>query len=306
MDTGHALYRSWCPHCVASRATGQRHVATENPEEETAVPKVMSDYGYMNGDGVGEQTPAAELSGAVDENNLPILVLKDRKSKTLAASFVPEKGGHPFAIKYFSNFLQRLGHREIVNHSDGERSLVLLKRKAAELAGVAAVPEESIVGDSQGNGEIEAAVKEVKGLMRTIKSQLEHNLGITLDRKDPVLSWLPTYAADIISRHRVGSDGCTPHRRLTGKNWNKAGFQFGENRFLKTAMSNQERRRRGSYEMVMVECRYVGHHSRSGAILALTSGGVVRGVGARRLPEESRWGATGWSELKGFPWENKP
>ena len=44
---GCVRYRAWCPHCVASRAAGQRHAAAQEPE--SAKPKAMSDYGYLNG-----------------------------------------------------------------------------------------------------------------------------------------------------------------------------------------------------------------------------------------------------------------
>ena len=80
-----------------------------------------------------------------------------------------------------------------------------------------AVPEESPAGESRSNGEIESTVKEVKGVMRSVTSDLEHKLGVKIDSRHPILAWLPTYAGDIISRHRVGADGCTAERRRTGR-----------------------------------------------------------------------------------------
>ena len=55
----------------------------------------------------------------------------------------------------------------------------------------------------------------------------------------------------------------------------------------------------------MREGFYVGHHSRSGAMLLLTSEGVVRGNGLRRLPEDQRWDKEGVTKLTGLPWEVK-
>ena len=53
----------------------------------------------------------------------------------------------------------------------------------------------------------------------------------------------------------------------------------------------------------MQEGRYIGHHGRTGALLAITPEGVKRGTGLRRLPAEERWTTDGWEELKGYPWD---
>ena len=138
---GHVQYRSWCPHCVAGRGVGQRHVPVE--DEPGQLPKILSDYGYMNGQGKGEESRASEETGAADRDNLPILVVKDKKTKTIGASFVLEKGANGFAVKCFASFMQRMGHSRISNTRDGEHSIVALKTKAAQTAGVEMVPEES-------------------------------------------------------------------------------------------------------------------------------------------------------------------
>ena len=58
-----------------------------------------------------------------------------------------------------------------MNRSDGEYSIVLLKKKAAQLAHVQAVLEETLVGRSRSNGKIEYDVKEVSGLIRSDKRE---------------------------------------------------------------------------------------------------------------------------------------
>lgn len=198
------------------------------------------------------------------------------------------------------------GTQRVCQQKYGERSLVALKTKAAQDIGVAAIPEESPVGDSQANGEIESAVKEVKGQIRAVKSQLEENLGFAIDVKHPIFSWLPTYAVDMISRHRIEPDGRTAEKRRTGKNGRRPAFQFGESIFVKVTMSKTETKCRGSYEMVMNEGRYIGHHGRTGALLTMTLEGILRGAGARRRPVEERWQKTGQDELKGYPWDVQP
>ena len=100
---GHVQYRSWCAVCVASRGVGQRHTAVE--DQPSAKPMILSDYAFMNGGETKEAKAAQEAAG-----NMPILVVKDKRTKTLAASFVPEKGCDPFTVKRFGAFLQRMGH----------------------------------------------------------------------------------------------------------------------------------------------------------------------------------------------------
>ena len=62
------------------------------------------------------------------------------------------------------------------------------------------IPEERAVGEPRRNGEIDSAVEEVKGLMRSVECDLEHKLRARLVRHRPVLAWLPAYVADVISR----------------------------------------------------------------------------------------------------------
>ena len=76
---GHVQYRSWCRHCVAARAIGQTHKKIEHEESEE--PEVACDYAYMRSD-----TDRSDIS-----NNLPMLVIKDAKTKMYAATFVQGK-----------------------------------------------------------------------------------------------------------------------------------------------------------------------------------------------------------------------
>ena len=56
----------------------------------------------------------------------------------------------------------------------------------------------------------------------------------------------------------------------------------------------------------MDEGRYVGHHSRTGAILIMTEQGVRRARGFNKMPSTERWDPEGFSELKGTPWQLIP
>ena len=60
--------------------------------------------------------------------------------------------------------------------------------------------------------------------------------------------------------------------------------------------------RRASMGPMMVPAVYVGHHGRSGALLALTEHGAVKARSFRKLPEKDRFLASEMVKLKGLPW----
>ena len=160
--TGHVQYRTWCKHCVAGRGIGQQHRTREEElRAQDGLPVIASDYTFMS------------QGGAEDGRAKPILVVKDSRTSSVAATFVDAKGPTPYAVKYFANFLKSLGYKRVVMQSDGEPSIVALKTAAADAAGVECVPRESPVGEHQANGLVENACKEIKRQVRVARSALE-------------------------------------------------------------------------------------------------------------------------------------
>ena len=82
--------------------------------------------------------------------------------------------------------------------------------------------ENSPVGESQSNGSVERAIKEVQHQIRKLKMQLEQNMASKLENDSPIWPWLIQYAAQIIhtfkiqkedkrsSRQRIRSDPSLP------------------------------------------------------------------------------------------------
>ncbi|CAK0899207.1 unnamed protein product [Prorocentrum cordatum] len=261
----------------------------EKTDDETAVPVVSSDYAFMGQD---------------DADTMPMLVLRDRRSKMMAATFVEKKGDDAYAIKFFARFLRILGYRKIVNKSDGEPAILLVKRRAVEeVPGLEAIPQESAPADHQANGEIEVTVREIKKQVRALKMDLESKLGVKVEDKHPVLAHLPEHAASVINRYRRGQDGKTALQRLTGRQWRKPVPLFGERLMARFA---GERARKNALEEQMVEARYIGHHPRDGSMMVITSDGVKKAVGFRSLPQSEKWITAGWDGLKGLPWDVAP
>ena len=90
----------------------------------------------------------------------PILVAKDDKTQSLAATFVDAKGGTPYAVKFLANFLKQLRVDKAVMKSDGEHSIVALKDAAAKAATIRQFPDKISVGEHQANGMVENAIRD--------------------------------------------------------------------------------------------------------------------------------------------------
>ena len=281
--TGHVQYRTWCKHCVAGRGIGQQHRTREEElRAQDGLPVIASDYTFMS------------QSGAEDGRAKPILVVKDSRTSSVAATFVDAKGPTPYAVKYFTNFLKSLGYKRVVMQSDGEPSIVALKTAAADAAGIECVPRESPVGEHQANGLVENACKEIKRQVRVARSALEEKVGRPLSDSDPVLAWLPRHVGDLMNRYKKGTDGKTPESRRTGKQWRKPAISYGERLYYRMVGENVRGLKVG---------RYIGHHGRTGSLLVITADGVQRGTGIRRLGPAERWVMDGWDDQRGFPWE---
>ena len=126
--TGHAVYRSWCPHCVASKGRSDAHTS----KEEGELPEIGIDYGFF---------------GRGKEDAMPILCIKCRKNATgcLGATVVDRKGGSDYATSYLKAFISGLGFKRILVRSDNEVSLLnLIARVWANLPGVELVPMPSL------------------------------------------------------------------------------------------------------------------------------------------------------------------
>ena len=132
--TGHAVYRSWCRHCVASKGRAHAHSSREQGE----LPEIGIDYGFYGRD---------------KEDVLPILCVKCRNSSTgcMGATVVDRKGASDYASSFLTAFIKNLGFKGILVRSDNnERSLLsLIERVTSNLTGVELVLMTSPEGDHQ-------------------------------------------------------------------------------------------------------------------------------------------------------------
>lgn len=144
----------------------------------------------------------------------------------------------------------------------------------------------------------EAAVRELKGQIRAIRSMLEAKYNTRLAETEPVFAWIPRHVANVINRYRVGADGRTSEWRRARRQWERLSVAFGEAVFYRRA-GGSGGAKKNSGESIMQKGIFVGHHERTGAILLMTPKGLERGVGLHQLPETARWDMAFLKECKG-------
>ena len=177
MRSGHVPYRSWCKHCIHGRGTDSAH--SRNGGEEGDIPIVSMDYCYLyESANERKERKKEEAEGRHREiMEMPVLVIKDRKSKQVMAELVPRKGVEKFAVERGFRIVDGLGYGEVIMKSDQEPSIMALKREIKERMRGTVKTDESPVGEHQSNGEIEKAVWGIQGQYRTIKHGLEARVG---------------------------------------------------------------------------------------------------------------------------------
>ena len=107
-------------------------------------------------------------------------------------------------------------------------------------------------------------------------------------------------AADAISFFWIGVDGLTAEMRRSGRAWKKLVAEFGKSVYYRPAVA---RAVASGLQRELYVGRYLGHHARTGNILIMTTDGVVKAAGFRRMNEESRWNDDNLNALRGLPWD---
>ncbi len=190
--TGHAVYRSWCPFCVAACATGEQH---RSRPEERSISRVSFDYLFTTKS--AKVLTKAELQGG-EEVELKVLVAKDSSTKSIFAHVVPQKGSDDegYAVGRLVEDVRWLGHTKLELKTDTERAILKLLTDSLvslrfEVGDADQLQDERAVPyDSQTNGDAENAVKQVQKRLRTLKLDLEARIQKRIPNKHPVLTWL--------------------------------------------------------------------------------------------------------------------
>ena len=93
-----------------------------------------------------------------------------------------KKGPNEYAIEAIEKDIESLGVKRFIFKSDQEPAILALKERVIETFGknYKVIPEESLVGDHQANGEIENAIKEFEKQIRVLKLAREQKMQLLL------------------------------------------------------------------------------------------------------------------------------
>jgi hypothetical protein len=132
---------------------------------------------------------------------MPMLVIKDSRTKVALARVVPKKGRDQYAIERLQKDISNLGYKKMILKSDNEPAIIALKEAVKRERDQDIILEESPEYDSMGNGEIERQIQEVQGQIRAIKLNLEANYKNKLRDDHPAIPWLVAHSASAITRY---------------------------------------------------------------------------------------------------------
>ena len=302
----HWPFRDWCPVCVKSRGLGQAHRSIKPEDAESDVPRVAMDYGFIKEDQT--ITEDEHGTGITARVCMTILVMVETMCNSVWAYAIEGKGAAStdwLAPKMVDD-MNTIGmaRERIIAKSDQEASIVQLQQEVAKLrkdAGTAI--ENSRVGDSNSNGAVERAIREVKGMTRTLRCHLEEKLGKKVKLDDPVVPWMIRHAAYIVTRCRLGPDGKTAMQKLKGRRVITPMLPFGEAVLFKLPkVPNMP----GDFEDRFEVGIWLGCLIRTGEHLVGTGKGVHTVSQIVRCTEDKKWSSELIEGIKGTPKEPVP
>ena len=287
----HAVYRSWCPFCVAGRRPNSAHRRVMG---ERQIPLLVGDFAF--------------LRTTNDDDSLTVFVGKVMPQRVVIAMGLDQKGATPENVSRLAKFIRSIGLTRFAYKSDQEKAITSLIDAAAIEANRTAIPEGptedivaaselSSVGESASNGLAERTVQSAEDMMRTLKLALESRMNTKLPVKHPVMYWLVEHSAAIMTKYHVGPDGTTGYAQLHGRECTEKLVEFGERIMFyvpkKIRAKLDPRWRYGIWlgRSINVDESYV----------ATSDGRVTRARAIVRLIESARWDATKILSIKSKP-----
>ena len=202
------------------------------------------------------------------------------------------------------------GSQQIVVKTDQEPSIeAVVGDLAKEREDGRTIVEESPKQSSGSKGVVERCVQGIEGHLRAVLLEFESRIGEEVDAKEPIVTFMPEYAAYLLNRLEVGKDGKTAYERVKGKTGSVVGVEFGEEVLWKKKKADKQAKIRSRWAYGI----FVGVRKRSGEMWVATKVGEIKSVRAvRRIPEGERWRRdsvgwvrhTLWHKYKGDPEED--
>ena len=225
-------------------------------------------------------------------------MVHDSLNKNVFAHAVDKKGADEdgYAVQCLVKDVQWLGFTRIILKTDNESSIVRLLRESLKALridttcgdgeGMQQVSEEHPPPyDPKANGAVEAAVKSVKGLCRTMLYGLQLRIARKIPPTHPIIAWMVTHAAAVLRWRNKGRDGRTPYERTRGRPFTTRLVEFGE--FVKFKVRNNG-------EPSNLEARwkhgvFIGMCMQTGQYSMFYDNKVVYARSIARMPDSNKW-----------------
>ena len=137
--------------------------------------------------------------------------------------------------------LEEAGHvgTKVTLKSDGEESIVALKKSVAIARKTQTPLIESPARESKCNGAMENAIRRWEAKVRVLRKYLENNIKTKIPTGHPIMEWLTVFAADVLNLFRKkASTGRPPYEEVVQHQPKHAVVGFGEQLMFKLATEN--------------------------------------------------------------------
>ena len=284
----HLPYRNWCRRCVRGKGT---EVSCRR-QDEPDVPEFHMDYAL-----VGDERGTTLWT---------LLVVRERMTRMVLATMVPDKATGEFATKRVNAFMKETGceHGAITVKSDNENAIKSLVTDVGRVRAAGGAQkmnvEHSPKYSHKSNGVVERAIQAVEGQARVMRSALEEGTKAAVPADHDIFTWLFEYAAYLLNRGEVGHDGKTAQERNKGKRGRIPGMEFAEavlwrRRPIGGAL--------GKLTCLWEDGVYLGVKANSGEYIVADGKGIWTTRTVSRKPFEQRWGRENLDMVKGVPWK---
>ena len=315
---GHIPFRSWCPHCVKGRALGERRGGA-GEEGGNRVPVIGMDYFFLTREGdalkedlgfseteVGEQSLDVALqNGAV----VKCLIVRDYMSKAVFAWTVPQKGIDPegFVVDRVVEAVKWLGYSNVLLKSDNEPAVVKVLKEALSILHIdldSMKEEHPVPYDSQSNGGTENGIRNIRGVFRSARSCLEDRFKKRFPVNHPVMSWLLSHTANLMTIRYRNTDGVTPWTRIKGRSFGLRMIGYGEQCWFKLPMKGPQARQRGNSAEKWKTGTFLGYEKSSDEYILEHNGSITTSRAVNRIPFEQRWVLEPLENLSQTPYQS--
>ena len=301
-DLTHVPYRCWCEHCVRGQGSEYKHSTVIGPNAGDEVTRVIMDYCFLT-EGVKKKSDD-HTEEETSTTSLTALVMKETLCGSVWAYALKSKsvGEDPWIADQIMDDLLTIGvgKERIIVKSDQEASIVELQGEIAkrrESFGGTGL-ENSKVGDSNSNGKIERAIRDVENLIRTLRSALSARIGESVKLSMSIVPWMVRHAAYLITRCRVRAHGKTSMQLMKGRTSLTELIPFGETVMFKVPKTGEVV---GSFEDRWESGVWLGCAVRDGMTLVGTATGVYKVGTIKRKADGEQWSKDNVISIVGTP-----